>query len=201
VDISAPSSIIGTAVDGGNGGFEAVTSAPKMNVTANGWAETGDFYIIYQCGSGGCTGAGGDTYPQSPISVGGSTIAWLGNPGVTQLYRAITFPAGTTQVQLLVDINFQTKDKTSTNQDFFEARVLDSNLVQVGTSLFASSSAAAETQTGSAHAWSKDKINVTRDLSALAGKSGHLLFWSSADTTLQSDFFFDNVRLIATVCK
>jgi hypothetical protein len=205
VDISAASSIITTAVDGGNGGFEAVTLEPapnpKGNVTANGWSEIGDFYIIYQCGSGGCTGIDGATYPQTPLSVGGSAIAWLGSPGVTELYRPITFPAGTTKVQVLVDINFQTKDKTSMNQDFFEVRLLDSSLSQVGPALFASSNAATETQTGNARAWSKDKINVTRDVSALAGKLGHLSFWSSADSTLQSDFFFDNVRLIATVCK
>jgi hypothetical protein len=201
VDISAPSSIISTAVDGGNGGFEAVTAAPKMNVTANGWLETGSFYLVYQCGSGGCSGANGATFPQSPIGIGGSTMAWLGSAGVSELYRSVSFPAGTTQVQILVDIDFQTKDKSSTNQDFFEVRLLDSSQVQVGAPLFASSNGAAETQTGTARAWSKDKINVTRDVVTLAGKPGYLLFWSSVDATLQTDFFFDNVRLIATVCK
>ena len=205
VDISAPTSIISTAVDGGNGGFEAVTLEPApnpdMNVTADGWSEIGDYYIIYRCGSGGCKGVNGSTYPQSPSSVGGSTIAWLGNGGVIELYRAITFPVGTTKVRLLVDTNFQTKDKTSANQDFFEVRVLNSVQAQVGTPLFSSSNGAAETQTGTARAWTKDKIDVTRDLSALAGKPGYISFWSSVDATLTTDFFFDNVRLIATVCK
>jgi len=201
VDISAPTSIITTTTAGGNGGFEAVTSAPKGNVTANGWLETGGFYLVYQCGSGGCDGVNGATFPQTPLSVGGSTIAWLGNGGASELYRAVTFPAGTIRVQLVVDINFQTEDKSGTNKDSFEVRLLDSGLAQVGTALFTSSNVAAETLAGSAPAWSKDKINVTRDVPTLAGTSGYLTFWSSVDATPTTDFFFDNVRLIATVCK
>jgi hypothetical protein len=196
------SSLISTAVDGGNGGFEAVTKedAPNQaNVTADGWLETGGFYIVYQCGSGGCNGTNGATYPQTPLSVGGSAIAWLGNQGVSELYRAVTFPAGTTKVQLLADINFQTQAILTANQDFFEARLLDSSLAQVGAPLYASSNAAG--QTGTARAWTKDGINVVRDVPTLSGKAGYLLFWSSVDGTLDTDFFFDNVRLIATVCN
>ena len=147
-------------------------------------------------------GSNGATFPQSPISAGGSFIAWTGsqlNSGVTQLYRAISFPVGTTSVQVLVDTNFQTKSIATTNHDYFEVRLLDSSLVQVGTALAAFSNASA--QTGTARAWTKDGINVTREASALAGKSAYLMFWTSVDTSVRSDFFVDNVRLIATVCK
>lgn len=202
VDISSLKPIITTATDGGNGGFEAVTAAPPPNdteVTANGWSETGTYFTIYQCGSGGCDGANGTTFPQTPISAGGNSIAWTGIAGVTELYRPISLPSGTTKVQLLVDINFQTKSTAATNHDYFEVRLLDANFVQVGTPLIALSNANA--QTGTAHAWTKDGINVTRDVSSLAGKSAHLMFWSTVDATLRTDFFFDNVRLVATVCQ
>ena len=53
-----------------------------------------------------------------------------------------------------------------------------------------------------ARAWTKDGINVTRRTYLLTPASPrYLMFWTSVDTTLRSDFFFDNVRLIATVCK
>ncbi|MEI9935877.1 MAG: hypothetical protein WDO69_01505 [Pseudomonadota bacterium] len=208
VDITSESSIVGTAVDGGNGGFEDSvldpSNTPPVADTwgANGWLETGNYYIIYQCGSGGCTGSNGATLPEPPISVGGAFIAWTGSKfdsGETELYRAISFPVGTTKVQLLVDTNFQTKSTATTNHDYFEVRLLDSNLAQIGAPLAALSNANA--QTGTAHAWTKDGINVTRDASALAGKAVFLMIWTSVDTTLRSDFFFDNVRVIATVCK
>ena len=98
------------------------------------------------------------------------------------MYRAIALPTGTTNVQLLV--NLQTKNTATTNYDYFEARVLDSNLAQVGTALAALSNVNA--QTGSARAWTKDGINVTRDLSALAG-TAFLMFWTSVDTSARSD--------------
>jgi len=202
VDITALNSIISTASDAGNGGFEdvtLVTSNKETNATAKGWLETGDFYIIYDCGSGGCTGVTGTTFPQSPLSAGGKYVAWTGSGDVTSLYRAISLPAGTTKVQVLVDINFQTESTAAMNQDLFEVRLLDSNQVQVGSPLAALSNANA--QTGTAHAWTKDGINASRDVSGLAGKSGYLMFWTSADASLATDFFFDNVRLIATVCK
>ncbi|HYQ44124.1 MAG TPA: hypothetical protein VER11_19215 [Polyangiaceae bacterium] len=205
VDITALNSIISTANDGGNGGFEDVTLVtgppPKneTNATAKGWLETGNFYIIYDCGSGGCTGVNGTTFPQSPLSAGGTYVAWTGSEAETELYRAIAFPEGTTKVQALVDINFQTESTAPENHDFFEVRLLDSSLAQIGSPLAALSNA--NGQTGTAHAWTKDGIKATRDVSALAGKSGYLMFWTSADATLATDFFFDNVRLIATVCK
>lgn len=173
-----------------------------MNVTADGWLETGDYYIIYNCGSGGCSGVNGTTYAQTPIAVGGNFVAWTGSKldsGVTQLYRPISLPAGTTAVQLLVDINFQTKSTATTNLDYFEVRLLDSDFAQIGTPLAALSNVTA--QTSSARAWTKDGINVTRPLSAPIKKEAFLMFWTSVDTTLRTDFFFDNVRLIATVCK
>jgi len=202
VDITALNSIIGTAADAGNGGFEDVTLetvGKETNATAKGWLETGNFYIIYDCGSGGCSGVNGTTYPQSPLSTGGKYVGWTGSGDVTELYRAISIPAGTTKVQVLVDINFQTESTAVTNQDLFEVRLLDSSFVQVGAPLAALSNANA--QTGTARVWTKDGVNTTRDASALAGKSGYLMFWTSVDAALATDFFFDNVRLVATVCK
>lgn len=207
VDITSLSSILSTATDGGNGGFEDTVVDPPppqqaLGVLAKGWLETGDYYIIYNCGSGGCTGGNGTTFPQSPLAAGGAFVAWTGSQfssGVTELYRATSFPVGTTKVQVLVDTNFQTKSAATTNHDYFEVRLLDSNLVQMGTPLAALSNVNA--QTGSARAWTKDAINATRDATALAGKSGYVLFWTSVDTSMRSDFFFDNVRVIATVCK
>ncbi|HYP77127.1 MAG TPA: hypothetical protein VER12_14260 [Polyangiaceae bacterium] len=210
VDITSLTPIVSTAVDNGNGGFEDSMVDPSLpsqpppadSFVAKGWLETGDYYISYECGSGGCAGTNGATFPQAPISVGGRFVAWMGSQtdsGVTQLYRAIALPTGTTNVQLLVDINLQTKSTATTNHDYFEARVLDSNLAQVGTALAALSNVNA--QTGGGRAWTKDGINATRDLSALAGKPAFLMFWTSVDTSARSDFFFDNVRLVATVCK
>ena len=53
VDISDANSIISTAVDAvDNGGFEAVRGAAansEPDVTADGWLETGDYYIVYNC--------------------------------------------------------------------------------------------------------------------------------------------------------
>ena len=175
---------------------------PKMSLNADGWLERGAYYNVYNCASAGCLGGNATTFPQSPIAAGGSIVAWTGSQtdsGVSELYRLIAFPAGTTTVQVLIDTNFQTKSTATTNHDYFEVRLLDSSQVQIGAPLIALSNTTA--QTGTAHAWTKDVTMTPRDLSAFAGKPGYLVLWTSVDTSLRSDFFVDNVRLIATVCK
>lgn len=195
VDISSQSPLITADLNLGNGGFEI----PGMDGDAQGWVESSDYYIIYNCAGAGCAGGNGTTFPPS---LGGNFVAWTGSEfdsGVTELYTFINIPVGATKIQVSVDTNFQTKNATSANHDYFELRLLDSNLVQVGAPLSALSNVNA--QTGTLRAWTKDGINVSRDVAALAGKKVALLFWTSVDTSIRTDFFFDNVRVTATVCK
>ncbi|MEI9948093.1 MAG: hypothetical protein WDO74_03730 [Pseudomonadota bacterium] len=120
---------------------------------------------------------------------------------MTELYRVLSLPVGTTKLQLLVDINFQTKSRATTNHDYFEARLLDSNQALIGGGPLAAFSNVTA-QINSARSWTKDGINVTVPVpAAVAGKAVFLKFWTSVDTSLRSDFFFDNVRVTATVCK
>lgn len=171
-----------------------------MNKDAAGWLETGRYYVIYNCSGLGCAGGNGTVFPES--GVGGNFVAWMGSKtdsGVSELYRAISFPVGTTKIQVLVDINFQTKSTGTMNSDYFQVRLVDSNQAQIGAPLASFSNANA--QTANAAAWTKDGINAVRDVSALAGTAVFLKFWVSVDNSNRSDFFFDNVRVIATVCK
>ena len=112
-------------------------------------------------------------------------------------------PAGTVKLQVMADTNFQTKSAASGNKDSFEVRLLDAAKGMVGAPLFASSNVNA--QTGAAHAWTVNGINVTADVSAYTGahpgEDSYLSLWSSVDATLTTDFFVDNVRVMATVCQ
>lgn len=195
VDISSQSPLVSADSNLGNGGFEV----PGPDDDALGWVEASEYYIIYNCSGAGCAGGNGTTYPPA---LGGNFIAWMGSEldsNVAQLYTFINIPAGATKIQVVVDTNFQTKSAATSNHDYFEVRLLDSDLQQVGSALSALSNVNA--QTGTLRNWTKDAINVSRDVTALAGKKVALLFWASTDTTLRSDFFFDNVRVTATVCK
>ena len=197
VDISAQKVLIGIGSTQGNGGFEDASAT-----VAAGWADFGGYRIVYNC-NGGCTASNGSTVPAMGS---GAFVAWLGgtaSASTTGTDHLIVLPLGTVRLQIIADINFQTKGAAAGNKDFFEVRLLNSAKVQVGTALYKASNSNA--QTGSARAWTKDGINVITDVAAYAaahvGEDSYLSLWSSVDMSVTTDFFIDNVRLTATVCQ
>jgi hypothetical protein len=200
VDISVPKAIIGIGSAQGNGGFEQASGTG-----AAGWAEVGTFTMIFNCSASGpgCVGANGTTFTGTGS---GDFLAWLGGTSmasVTGIDHLIGLPLGTVRLQVMADINFQTKNATTSNKDFFEVRLLDSAKGQVGAALHAASNLTA--QTGTARSWTPNGINATVDVSAYAathvGQDSYISFWSSVDASLKTDFFVDNVRVTATVCQ
>jgi len=200
VDISTTKMIIGTGSTQGNGGFEDGTSSGAV-----GWANIGTYLTIYNCGPStiGCSGANGKT---TTSTTGGDFLAWLGGPpmvGVSGVDHVIALPLGTVKLQVIADINFQTKSAASSNKDLFEVRLLNSAKAQVGSALYKASNV--DAQTGSSRSWTSNGINVTVDVSAYAsahpGEDSYISFWSSVDGSVVTDFFLDNVRVNATVCQ
>lgn len=181
----------------GNGSFEQPGTSAQ---SAQGWIDSGNYYLVYANVDGPFDGATGNT----SIKPGnGSYFAWLGGPvdaGVSSLTTTIDLPAGSTTLTLIADTNFQTKNPAATNKDGFEVRLLDGITdLPIGMPVFSASPATA--QTGTAHAWTTNGINKTADVTAQAGKTISVMFWSSVDATDVTDFFFDNVRVSATVCQ
>jgi hypothetical protein len=200
VDISAQKVVIGTSSTLGNGGFEQ-----SSGTGAAGWADVGTYTMIFNCSASGpgCVGSNGTTYTGTGS---GDYLAWLGGTqaaSVTGVDHLIGLPLGTVKLQVMADINFQTKSASSNNKDFFEIRLLNSGKGQVGTALFASSNLTA--QIGSARAWTPNGVNVTVDVATYAathvGEDSYISLWSSVDASLKTDFFIDNVRVTATVCQ
>jgi hypothetical protein len=77
--------------------------------------------------------------------------------------------------------------------------LLDSTSLEIGGALASFSNLNA--QLGNTNVWTQNGINATVDVTPLAGQDVYLQFWSSVDATLPTDFFLDNVRVTATVCK
>jgi hypothetical protein len=204
VDISVFKTMVGVGSAQGNGGFELSSGAGA----AVGWTNIGTFKMIYSCGptTSGCDGSNGPTVTQSGTVSGGDYLAWLGGTmmaSVSGVDHLIVLPAFTTKLQVVADINFQTKSTAANNKDIFEVRLLDAAKVQVGPALYSSSNISA--QTGSLRNWTADGIDKTIDVSAYSaahgGADSYISFWSSVDGSLPTDFFIDNVRLTATVCQ
>ena len=206
VDITSTKPVIGLGSAQGNGGFEQASGTG-----AAGWADIGSFEMIFNCTptGAGCAGANGTTYTGTGTVVGGDFLAWLGgttSASITGIDHLIVLPLGTTKLQVMADINFQTKSQAPTNNDVFQIRLLDSAKTVTpapAAVLFATSNVIA--QTGTSRSWTKDGINVTSDVSAYAashaGADSYVSFWSSVDASLRTDFFIDNVRVTATVCQ
>jgi hypothetical protein len=200
VDISAPRVVIDIGSAQGNGGFEQSSASG-----AAGWTNVGSFDTVFECGPSGvgCAGSNGTTFTGTG---GGDHLAWLGGTSaasVTGIDHLIVLPPGAVKLQVMADINFQTKGAAASNKDFFEVRLLNSAKGQVGSALYAASNVSA--QTGTARAWTLNGLNVTADIAAFAaghvGEDSYLSFWSSVDGSLRTDFFIDNVRVMATVCQ
>ncbi|HET7539205.1 MAG TPA: hypothetical protein VFK05_05015 [Polyangiaceae bacterium] len=201
VDISVQKALVGIGSTQGNGGFEQSDGASA----AAGWADFGGYRIVYNCGpsTSGCSGTNGAT---TTGTSGGDFLAWLGGTSMattTGTNHLIALPTGTQKLQVIADINFQTKNATATNKDYFEVRLLDSSKTQVGAALYKASNMNA--QTGSARSWTANAINATADVSAYAaahvGEDSYISLWSSVDASLTTDFFIDNVRVTATICQ
>ena len=195
VDISMSKPLVNAGSTMGNGSFEENTVSG-----ATGWADVGTYTIVYNCTGSGCAASNGTTYTDP---ANGSFVAWLAGTtkaSVTGTDHLLALPAGAVKLQILADINFQTKNSdASVNHDYFELRLLNAAKVQIGSALVAKSSANA--QTGAARAWTADGINVAVDVSNYAGQDVYLSLWSSVDATLPTDFFIDDVRVTATVCQ
>jgi hypothetical protein len=203
VDISTTTELVTSDSGTGNGSFESVFAADADgDFSAFGWSEFGTYFIIYDCSGFSCAGATGSTGPSL-----GSYTAWMGSgskagvfdSGVTELRHLMPLPLGATKLRVRLDTNFQTKSATVANHDSFQVRLLDSDDIQIGAAL--KSFSAVDAQTGAAHIWKPDAVDVTTDVSAQAGHDVYLSLWASVDTTLRSDFFFDNVRVTETICK
>jgi len=192
VDISVQNTLM-DADSIGNGSFE-LGSLP-----ATGWSEDGPYYITKDCGAAGCIP--GSNMGKTKASAG-KVLAWLGgilDAGVGDLSHTLALPAGTRTLRIQADTNFQTQSKATTNNDFFQVRLMDASYVQIGGPLLSKSNL--DAQTGSTHPWTLNGVDVTTDVSVYAGKVVSVSFWSSSDTASITDFFLDNVRVMATVCQ
>ena len=126
----------------------------------------------------------------------------MGGPngaGVLKLTHPMTLPLGTTKLLIQADTNFETKSTAATNKDLFQVRLLDSSSLEIGGAVASFSNVNA--QLGTTNVWTANGINATVDVTPLAGQDVSLQFWSSVDTASPTDFFIDNVRVTATVCK
>ena len=182
-----------------NGSFEMLDTTPEGDPhPATGWSEDGPYWITRDCTDAGCYASNSNpTYASA-----GKVLAWLGGTnkaGIGDLNRVISIPAGAISLHVQADINFQTSSKGAGNKDLFQVRLMDSTYTQIGDSLYSAS--AADAQTGTAHVWSPNGIDVMADVSALAGQEISISFWSSLDTTSITDFFMDNVRISVTYCQ
>ena len=191
VDISSSVDLVTADSKTGNGSFELGTKP------ATDWSEVGAYWLTQNCASPGCAGSTGKTLPSA-----GQALAWLGgvlDAGIGDLNHLMPLPAGTTKLHILADTNFQTKSATAANHDYLTVRMMDASYMPIGAPLMSKS--AADAQTGTAHAWTLNGLNVTVDMSAYAGTDVSISFLSDTDTTLNTDFFIDNVRVTATVCQ
>ena len=190
-----PTSLITASSTLGNGSFEVAGSAQG---SAQGWADTGADVVIYNCSPPGCVGSTGTTFTQAG---NGNFVAWFGGTtyaSVDQISQLIALPAGTTKLSVRADSNVQTKNASAANKDSFEVRLLDSTQKQIAAIATLSNVTA---QTGTAHDWTSNGIDAMADVSTQAGKDIYLNLWSSVDASGKTDFFIDNVRVTATVCK
>jgi hypothetical protein len=194
VDITMTTPLITASSTSGNGSFE--NGINKM--TAVGWPDSGDDYVIYNCTNPGCTGSAGTTL----MAAGdGNLLAWFAGTdyaSVDQIDHLIHVPAGTTTLLIQADTNVQTISTTLANKDSFDVLLLDSQQVQLGSPVVTLTNVTAQTATT---VWSANGINKTVDVSAQSDKDIYLRLRSTVDATLPTDFFIDNVRVTATVCN
>ena len=199
VDVSMANTLMNDDPNVGNGSFE---NAVDMG-NAVGWTNSGaDAAVIYDCtgtavpANGGCIGSAGTTFQDD-----GNFVAWLGGTtyaAVDQIEHVLTLPTGTTTLSIQADLNAQTQSIAASNKDTFDVLLLDASKIQIGQPIFSSSNATAQT---AATKWTSNAINKTVDVSLQAGKKVYLRLRSSVDATLKTDFFVDNVRVVATVCQ
>jgi hypothetical protein len=199
VDVTSLVALITADAANGNGSFEAGMPATTMPAhprgPATGWSEGGVNWITNDCANSACNGT---------VASAGTVLAWFGgdaNAGVQDLRHLLSLLGGTTKLHIQADTNLQTASRAGTNHDLFQVRLLDSSNTQIGATLFSKSNA--DAQIGPSFAWTPNGIDLTVDVSAYAGKDVFLSFWSSNDTNMNtiSNFFVDNVRVTATVCK
>ena len=182
-----------------NGSFETFdTDSAGDPHPATGWKEDGPYWLTRDCTDAQCKGSNSSpTYASA-----GKALAWFGgvtDAAIGDLNRVISLPVGAISLHVQADTNFQTASTAASNKDLFQVRLMDSAYEQIGQPLFAQS--AADAQTGTTHMWTSNGIDVMSDVSALAGQSVSLSFWSSSDTKQISDFFIDNVRVSVTYCQ
>jgi hypothetical protein len=193
VDISTQVTLI-DATTVGNGSFETGTQP------ATGWREDGDYWLTKDCVTvNGCNPGSnsGKTFASA-----GRVLAWLGganDSGIGDLNQPLSLPAGAKRLRILADANFQTQSKNTSNKDYFQVRLMDAAYVQIGSPLLAKSNV--DAQTGPTYLWTANGVDVTADVSAHAGKVVSVSFWASCDTQSMTDFYLDNVRVTATICK
>jgi hypothetical protein len=206
VDISMPTPLVAADSAQGNGSFEDGTGKSKVagSGTATGWEDVGDDPVIYNCvgtppSTGGCLGSAATTFMANKAD--GNLLAWFAGTGyatVDELQRLVHLPPGTTAILIQADTNLQTQSTAPSNSDSFDVRLLDSSHTQVGAAVVTLSNTTA--QTASAN-WTLDGISKSVDISAPLGKDIYLSLRATVDATLKTDFFIDNVRVTATVCK
>jgi len=194
VDISTQATLI-DADTVGNGSFE-LGSKP-----ATGWSEVGKYWLTRDCVATSCIPGSNSTVMKASA---GKVLAWLGgvpDAGVGELSQTLTLPAGTQTLHIQADTSFQTQKNIAANADSFQLRLMDAAYVQIGSPLVTKS--AVDIPATGARPWAANGIDVTPDVSAYAGKIVTLSFWSSCDTGAGSitDFYVDNVRVTATICK
>ncbi len=199
VDISVANTLMNDDPNVGNGSFEN-----GMNMgNAVGWSNTGtDAAIIWDCtgtavpANGGCKGSVGTAFQDD-----GNLLAWFGGTtyaAVDQVEHQLALPAGTTTLLIQADLNAQTVSTAAGNKDSFDVLLLDAAKVQIGLPVYTATNVTAQT---SAPKWTSNAVNKTVDVSAQAGKKIFLRLRSNVDATLKTDFFVDNVRVVATVCQ
>lgn len=173
------------------------------------WVETGMYTNITNCNNGaGCAGTvGGATFP-----VHGSYFAWMG--GIDgfgdRITTVVNIPANAKTLSLKADTNFQTDDNSASNEDSATFSLID-QFVATTTLLTLWTATAEDARTSNAQ-WDSDGVDVTADVSSLAGTTVRLKLAAVNDNPkanppnpltndYPTDFFIDNIRVTVNVCE
>lgn len=185
VDIGLTNSLID--VTKGDGSFEIYFPAS--------WAETGDDYSIFICDvSAPCPATLGSVTASHGVNVG-----WFGglHDLTTAISQSVALPAGTVELTLLADTNFQTEETGNNPHDTFTITLTDLG----GTVLYTAAKYSNVDAQVTTSVWTIDGLSKTFAADAWAGTTVKLEFEAQFDESLLSDFFIDRIRLTALVCQ
>jgi hypothetical protein len=172
------------------------------------WVEVGTYINITDCNGVGCSGqVDGLTLPEH-----GETLVWMGGiDGFSdRVTMVMSIPANAKTISLKADTNFQTDDNSASNADSATFSLID-QFIAATTLLTLWTGTAEDARTSNAQ-WDSDGIDVTADVSSLAGTTVRLKLNAINDNPNTgnpnpstnddpTDFFIDNIRVTVNVCE